>query len=351
MNAIHTHWQTLHGEHFQGVRVCITGGAGFIGSHLAEALVSLGAHVIIIDDLSGGSIANLESFARGAKVLEFIEASILNRSILSRCIDGCRYVFHLAALGSVPRSVDQPTLFNEVNTVGTMNVLEAARTAKGNTVQRVMFAASSSAYGDNGLPWIEKMPVLPRSPYAATKVAGEALLRAYSASYGLDTASLRYFNIFGPRQNANSAYAAVIAAFAKAILAGRRPAIFGDGQQSRDFTFVHNAVHANLLAARQTGSLAGEVFNVGCGGAVSVTQLAQMMAGMLDRSDLEPEYHPPRAGDLMHSYADLAKSQEVLGYRPIINFEIGLRATVQWYVSALQDGLSATLAANSGAFQ
>ncbi len=168
-------------------------------------------------------------------------------------------MFHQAALGSVPRSVEQPELYNEVNTVGTLNVLEAARRAK---VRRVMFAASSSAYGDNGVPWVETMPMLPISPYAATKAAGEALLRAFSGSYGLDTVSLRYFNIFGPRQNANSAYAAVIAAFGKSLLSGQQPVIFGDGLQSRDFTFVHNVVHANLLAARHDGKLAGEAINV-----------------------------------------------------------------------------------------
>ena len=199
-----------------------------------------------MDDLSGGSEENLASFGP----VEFVDASILDRSALAACTRGCRYVFHQAALGSVPRSVEQPRLYSEVNTTGTLNVLEAAREAG---VRRVMFAASSSCYGDNDVPWVETMPVLPRSPYAATKVAGEALLRAYSASYGLDTASLRYFNIFGPRQNANSAYAAVIAAFAKALLAGEAPVIFGDGEQSRDFTYVANAVHANLLAARHAG--------------------------------------------------------------------------------------------------
>ena len=168
--------------------------------------------------------------------------------MVADCTEGCRYVFHQAALGSVPASVEQPVLYNEVNTAGTLNVLEAARSAG---VRRVMFAASSSVYGDNDVPWVETMPVLPRSPYAATKAAGEALLRAYASSYEPDAAALRYFNIFGPRQNANSAYAAVIAAFAKALLAGERPLIFGDGEQTRDFTFVANVVHANLLAARR----------------------------------------------------------------------------------------------------
>jgi NAD(P)-dependent dehydrogenase (short-subunit alcohol dehydrogenase family) len=213
-------WRKLHGNSFEGRRVLITGGAGFIGSHLAEALVALGASVVVIDDLSGGSRDNIAGFSS----LTFHQGSILDQDLLKRATEGCAYVFHQAALGSVPRSVEQPRLYNEVNTTGTLNVLDAARAAG---VKRVMFAASSSAYGLNPVPWVETMPVLPRSPYAATKVAGEGLLRAYAASYGMDTAALRYFNIFGPRQNANSAYAAVIAAFAKAYLGGRRPTIYG----------------------------------------------------------------------------------------------------------------------------
>lgn len=320
-------WQSLHGSYFQRVQVLITGGAGFIGSHLAEVLVGLGAKVVVIDDLSGGNTENLKSFGP----VEFVEGSILDRDLLASCTKGCRFVFHQAALGSVPASVEKPRQFNEVNTTGTLNVLEAAREAG---VQRVMFAASSSAYGENPVPWTETMPVLPCSPYAATKAAGEALLRAYSASYGLDTASLRYFNIFGPRQNANSAYAAVIAAFAKALLAGQKPVIFGDGEQSRDFTFVANAVHANLLAARQTKKISGEVLNVGCGDRISVNELARVMAESLGRLDLVPVHRPDRAGDLKHSFADLARSTRVLGYRPVVDFKRGLQTTVQWYRAA-----------------
>lgn len=321
-------WTKLHGDFFAAQRVLITGGAGFIGSHLAEALSMLGASVIVLDDLSGGDRANLHGF----KSVQFVEGSILDEPLLARCIEGCRYVFHQAALGSVPRSVEQPRLYNEVNTTGTLNVLEAARLAD---VRRVMFAASSSAYGDNPVPWVEHMPVLPRSPYAATKVADEAILRAYSASYGLDTASLRYFNIFGPRQNANSAYAAVIAAFAKAILAGQQPTIFGDGSQSRDFTFVHNAVHANLLAARREEPINGEVINVGCGGQVTVNELARMMGQALGREDLKPNYLPERAGDLKHSYADLNRATDILHYAPIVPFQNGLEATIAWYKQVL----------------
>jgi len=237
-------------------------------------------------------------------------------------------VFHQAAMGSVPRSVREPRLYNDVNVTGTLNVLEAAREAG---VARVMFAASSSAYGSNPTPWVETQPVLPMSPYAATKVAGEALFRAYSSSYGLDTAPLRYFNIFGPRQNANSAYAAVIAAFAKAMLTGRRPVIYGDGEQSRDFTSVYNAVHANLLAARRAGAIAGDVINVGTGGRVSVNQLAVEVGRLLGRPDLKPVHEPERAGDLKHSFADLSRAKSVLGYQPIVSFEEGLGETLEWY--------------------
>ena len=321
-------WRQLHGNHFQGAKVLITGGAGFIGSHIAEACNALGAKVVVIDDLCGGRKTNLE----GIGPVEFVHASIMDEKQLVACMKGCRYVFHQAALGSVPRSVELPRLYNDINTTGTLNVLEAARELK---VERVMFAASSSAYGTNPVPWVETMPVLPKSPYAATKVADEALLRAYSASYGLDTASLRYFNIFGPRQNANSAYAAVIAAFAKAILAGSRPVIYGDGEQSRDFTFVRNAVHANLLAARAQEPVMGEVINVGCGGQISVNDLAVMVAKTYGREDLKPEHRPDRAGDLKHSFADLKRAKSILNYDPVVPFQPGLEETLAWYRTVL----------------
>jgi len=321
-------WRQLHGDAFKGRRVLVTGGAGFIGSHLSETLVLLGADVVVIDDLSGGSRENLTGFSP----VTFVEGSIVDREVLKSATDGCSYVFHLAALGSVPRSVEQPRLYNDVNTTGTLNVLEAARAAG---VKRVMFAASSSAYGLNPVPWVETMPVLPRSPYAATKVAGEGLLRAYAASYGLDTAALRYFNIFGPRQNANSAYAAVIAAFAKAILAGQQPTIFGDGTQSRDFTHVDNAVHANLLAARSPRPLAGEVINIACGQRVTVTELAQQAAAALGRPELMPVYAAERTGDVKHSVADLTRAKEILSYQPIVPFSEGLRQTLDWYRQAV----------------
>jgi nucleoside-diphosphate-sugar epimerase len=327
-----TDWAALHGEHFRGARVLITGGAGFIGSHLAEALLTLGAQVVIIDDLAGGSRENLKAIP-GGEAIQFFHASILDATALHKAIEGCRYVFHQAALGSVPRSIEQPVEYQHANADGTLMVLESARK---HGVRRVMFAASSSAYGDSlTLPKIETMPTLPKSPYAATKVAGEALCRAYAASYGLDTAALRYFNIFGPRQSPDNAYAAVIAAFAKALVAGKHPVIFGDGEQSRDFTFVHNVVHANLLAARREEPIGGEAINIACGSRITVTELAREMAALFGRPDLTAEYRPERAGDVKHSLADLQQAAAILGYRPIVDFRTGLAAAVEWYRKVL----------------
>lgn len=328
-----TDWRGLHGRDFEGSRVLVTGGAGFIGSHLAAALKTLGADVVLLDDLSGGSLENV----RLVSPSEFVDGSILDRQRLSKCMQRCRYVFHLAALGSVPKSVEQPRQYHEVNGTGTLNVLEAAKDLG---IHRVIFAASSSAYGDNAVPWIENMPVRPRSPYAATKAAGEGQLRAFSASYRLDTVSLRYFNIFGPRQNANSAYAAVIAAFAKAVLSGQPPLIFGDGEQSRDFTFVDNAVHANLLAARSEKPFGGEVINVGCGRRITVLELAKRVLEFYGRPELSAQHAAERAGDLKHSFADLHLAKSLLGYEPIVSFVDGLVETLAWYQTAMEQGKS-----------
>jgi nucleoside-diphosphate-sugar epimerase len=325
-----TDWRKLHGNQFAGTSALVTGGAGFIGSHITEALLALGAKVTVLDDLSGGDEANLDGLPGKAK---FLKGSILDKALVAEAVKGCAFVFHQAALGSVPRSVEKPELYNEVNTTGTLNVLEAARRAG---VNRVMFAASSSAYGDSEvLPKIESMVPAPRSPYAANKVAGEALMQAYSASYGIDSAALRYFNIFGPRQNANSAYAAVIAAFAKALFAGERPVIFGDGEQSRDFTYVENAVHANLLAARSTKNIEGKAINVACGQRITVNELAKQMAQMIGRPDLTPIYKPDRAGDVKHSLADMTRARDLLGYDVAVTFSAGLAVTVDWYKTVM----------------
>ena len=324
-----TDWTKLHGEAFRGARALVTGGAGFIGSHVVEALSALGARVVVLDNLVGGERRNIERFNP-----EFVEGSILDEKTLARAARDCRYAFHLAALGSVPHSVERPLEYHEVDATGTLRVLEAARHAG---AARVIYSASSSAYGDSEeLPKRETMPANPRSPYASAKLAGEAYASAYAACYGIDTVSLRYFNIFGPRQNPNSAYAAVIAAFAKAIIAGKPPTIFGDGEQSRDFTFVHNAVHANLLAARGERSLNGDVTNVACGVRISVNELAPMMCEMFGRPDLKPVHAPERAGDVKHSQADLTKARRVIGYQPIVDFKAGLRATVDWYRQTLR---------------
>ncbi|MBI1371249.1 MAG: NAD-dependent epimerase/dehydratase family protein [Phycisphaera sp.] len=322
-------WQSIHGESFSGARVLVTGGAGFIGSHLIETLVALGADVVAFDDLSGGDWANLDGFGDG---VEQITASITDAEAIGKATAGCRFVFHQAALGSVPRSLKEPELYYDVNVIGTVNVLQAARAAG---VGRVMFAGSSSAYGnppgDGSTPKVETMPPLPLSPYAATKLAGEHAMRAWANSYGVDTAVLRYFNIFGPRQNPHSAYAAVIAAFAKALHVGRPGVIFGDGEQSRDFTFVANAVHANLLAARHDGPLLGEVFNVAVGGRVSVNELYQRMAARYGHADLAAVHQPSRGGDVLHSQADMSKTKRTLGYEPLVDFDTGLAATCDWY--------------------
>lgn len=313
---------------FGGSRVLVTGGAGFIGSHLSRELAATGAKVVVIDDLSGGNWENLA----GCDGIEKVQASILDLPALQRAIAGCRFVFHQAALGSVPKSIEEPRHYHDVNSTGTLNVLETARAAK---VQRVMFAASSSYYG-NLAPddaKVETMPADPRSPYAATKAAGEAMLTAYASSFDLDTVSLRYFNIFGPRQNANSAYAAVIAAFAKAMLAGQPPVIFGDGSQSRDFTFVANAVHANLLAAQCPKRLNGQVLNVATGYSVTVNELAAKMSKLLGVNQ-PPRYAPVRVGDVLHSLACIDKARDLIGYKPLVNFDDGLRQTMQWYRTA-----------------
>ena len=317
-------WPSFSLNHLHGQRALVTGGAGFIGSHLAHALVQLNCQTVVLDDLSGGG----DPAALPSSV-KFIKGSILDSKLLETAVAGCRFVFHQAALGSVPRSIEQPRQYTDVNVTGTLNVLETARKAK---VQRVMFAASSSAYGDNPtLPKTESMPPRPLSPYAGTKVCGEALMAAWSGGFGLDTVCLRYFNIFGPRQNPDSAYAAVIAAFAKAMLAGKRPTIFGDGQQTRDFTYVDNVVLANLLASRAEKPLNGTIINIAIGQSVTINDLAHEMADLFGRSDLTPIYQPARAGDVILSLADISRAQNMLDYRPIVPFRPGLQTTLDWY--------------------
>ena len=314
-------WLESHRAAYSGMRVCVTGGAGFIGSHLVEALDALGAHVTVIDDLCNGFRDNLKG--RSDRV-RLIEGSILDADAMTRAAEGAKVIFHLAALGSVPRSVEEPMRYHRVNVDGTLAVLEAAR----KTGARVSYSASSSAYGDTPtLPKIESMRNDPRSPYAVTKLAGEQYGRAYTLCYGVPFVGLRYFNIFGPRQREDSQYAAVIPRWAAAIRAGRKPLIYGNGSQTRDFTHVHNAVHANLLAGRATGTLEGETVNIGCGEKYSLLELLAQMNAVLGTS-AEPDFQPPRAGDVKDSLAAIGAARALIGYEPVVTFGDGLRATL-----------------------
>ncbi len=315
---------------FQGRRVCVTGGTGFIGGHLVDALVSVGASISVLDDLSNSSHDHLAGLIEmEPDRVQFVQGSILDDDAVAQATRGCEVVFHLAALGSVPRSIQDPQRTWSVNTTGTVRVLEAARRAN---AKRVVFAASSSAYGeDPALPKVESLISRPVSPYAASKVASEHLMLSFAKSYGLSTASLRYFNIFGPRQPADSAYAAVIPLFVRAMLSGERPVIFGDGQQSRDFTPVDNAVLATLLAGASQRPLAGEVFNVGTGRRTSLLDLLRLLAPIVGSTgDVVPKLEPARAGDVRHSLADITLTREQLGYAIIRTLEDGLRETVAW---------------------
>ncbi len=307
---------------YQGLPVCVTGGAGFIGSHLVDGLVAAGAKVSVIDDLSNGRTENLASVCDG---ITLIIGSILDDRALEAAMKGAAVVFHEAALGSVPGSVDDPVSYQEVNSTGTLRVLEAARRHK---VKRVVYAASSAAYGEQpALPKVESMPPDTLSPYAATKLAAEFHLRAYANCYGLETLSLRYFNIFGPRQRPDSPYAAVIPMFAKALREGRRPVIFGDGSQTRDFTYVANVVHANLLAGSVQKPLKGEAINIACGRRYSLLHLLKVMAEALGVK-ADAEFAPPRAGDVQHSEASIAAARALIGYEPVVSFEDGMKQTL-----------------------
>ncbi|MSR28406.1 MAG: NAD-dependent epimerase/dehydratase family protein [Phycisphaerales bacterium] len=300
----------------------MTGGAGFIGSHLVLALDSLGARVSIIDNLVNGKRENL--LGQSARVtLE--EGSILDHACLDRAIDGATTVFHLAALGSVPASVESPEKFQEVNATGTMRVLQAARKAG---ASRVVYSASSSAYGNTPtLPKVESMTPDPLSPYAVAKLEGEHFCRAWSSCYRLSTVSLRYFNIFGPRQRPDSQYAAVIPRFAASLREGTAPTIFGDGTQTRDFTFIDNAVHANLLAGSVETVLAGEMVNIGCGAKFSLLELLDQMNSILGTS-IAPRFESMRAGDVRDSLASIDRAKRVIGYEPVTLFAEGLRETL-----------------------
>ncbi len=304
-------------------KVLITGGAGFIGSHIAAALVEAGDEVRILDDFSTGFERNVEA----AGVDEVFRASVTELEKVREAVKGCDYVFHEAALASVPRSVKDPLASNAVNVAGTLNVLVASRDEG---VKRVIYAASSSAYGDSEvLPKVETMRERPKSPYAVAKLAGEQYVSVFAQVYGMETLAIRYFNVFGPRQDPDSPYAAVIPLFLDALLKGEPPTIHGDGEQSRDFTYVENVVHANLLALRAP-KLSGEVVNVALGDRVTLNELYARLARLVG-SSLDPVHGPVRTGDVRHSQADISRARELLGYEAQIPFDEGLRRTVEWY--------------------
>jgi nucleoside-diphosphate-sugar epimerase len=307
------------------MRILVTGGAGFIGSHIAETLIEKGHEVIVLDDLSTGREENL---AHLTGRFRFVRGSITDTHLLAEVMPGVQVVFHQAALGSVPRSVEEPRTTHDVNITGTFNVLMAARDAG---VQRVVYAASSSAYGDTPtLPKAETMLPRPLSPYAVSKLVGEYYCQVFTRVYGLETVSLRYFNVFGPRQNPHSQYAAVIPKFITAALKGEPLTVFGDGEQSRDFTYIENVVQANLLAMESPHAV-GKVYNVACGGRYTLNELIRQLEAVFGRK-LEVQYLPPRAGDVKHSEASIEEAQRDLGYRVLVPFEEGLRRTVRWYI-------------------
>lgn len=303
-------------------QVLVTGGAGFIGSHLVEGLLAQGDRVRVLDDLSTGKRANLDA-VRGR--VELVEGSITDLAAAEAAVRGCEVVYHLGALPSVARSVEAPLLSHDICATGTVTVLDAARRGG---VRRVVYAASSSAYGDTpGAVRTEDDPVAPLSPYAAAKLAGEHYCRCFTAVYGLETVRLRFFNIFGPRQDPKSPYSGVIAIFANLMLEGKAPRIDGDGQQSRDFTYVGNAVQAVMKAANAPAAV-GNVYNVGTGGSVSVVQLVEHLNAVLG-TGVAPTFGPARAGDVRHSQADISRTRRDLGYEPAVDFREGLRRTVE----------------------
>ncbi len=309
------------------MRYLVTGGAGFIGSHVVSELVRRGHNVTVLDDLSAGKEANLAEVA--AKV-QFLRASITDLDACHKAALGCDYVIHLAARTSVPRSVADPLESNRINIDGTLNVLVAARDAK---VKRIVFAASSSAYGESPtLPKVETMASEPISPYGVTKLAGEVYMKAFGRSYGLENVSLRYFNVFGPRQDPNSPYSGVLSRFCLALLRGEQPVIFGDGEQTRDFTYIANVVDATLRAAEAPGA-SGLVCNVGTSGRFSLNYTLELL-GKITGKPAKAKYEAPRTGDIRDSQADISLAQKALGYVPSVDFEEGLRRTWEWYKSS-----------------
>lgn len=300
----------------------VTGGAGFIGSNITEHILKAGKTVRVFDDFSTGKRSNLTGNA------EIIEGNLADAAAVKRAATGVRYIIHMGAMPSVPRSVEEPALTNAANITGTLNVLIAARDAG---VKRVVFSSSSSVYGESPtLPKREDMIPSPLSPYAVHKITGEYYCRCFYQLYGLETVSLRYFNVFGPRQNPASAYAAVIPRFITAILKGEPPTIFGDGQQTRDFSHVENVIEANLAACEAGRAACGESFNIACGGRISLLDLVGTINQICGKT-VAPKHEPSRAGDIKDSQADIAKAARLLGWRPSVDFQQGIEKAVAWY--------------------
>lgn len=303
----------------------VTGGAGFIGSHIAGALSQSGARVRVLDDLSTGHAENLEDI--GGRV-EFVRAGLLDADALARALEGVELVFHEAAIPSVPRSVENPEETHRACVEGTFALLVAARAAG---VRRVIYAASSSAYGDQPtLLKVEDMAPQPLSPYAAAKLVGEYYCQVWARTYGFETVSLRYFNVFGPRQDPGSQYSGVISRFIAALLSGDQPVIYGDGEQSRDFTYISNVVDANLRAAETTRGI-GEVINVATGKRATLNELLEVLKGITGKPDVSADYREARVGDVRHSLADITRARDLLGYEPTVGLEEGLRKTIEWW--------------------
>ena len=311
----------------------VTGGAGFIGSNLVHRLAADGERVRVLDDFSSGRRSNLRGIPPGR--VQVIQGDLRSAGTVARAVKGCEFVLHQGAIPSVPRSLRDPFATTEVNVLGTVHVLEAA--ARTGTVKRVVLASSSSVYGDSPtLPKVESMPLLPLSPYAASKAAGESFARAFSASRGVEVVVLRYFNVFGPRQDPRGAYAAVIPRFFHAILRGQRPVVYGDGNQTRDFTYVDNVVEANLRAATAARA-AGETLNVATGDRVTILGLASMIAECLGTTT-NARLEPSRDGEVRHSLADISRMEHVLGLRPAVDLRRGLEKAASWYRGALPGG-------------
>jgi nucleoside-diphosphate-sugar epimerase len=303
----------------------VTGGAGFIGSNIVEYLLGQGESVRVLDNLATGKRDNIEPFLDR---IDFVEADMRDDDVCRRAVDDIDFILHQAAIPSVPRSIDEPVMTTEVNVMGTVKLLTAAAAAG---VRRVVYAASSSAYGDQPIESKhENLVPSPLSPYAAAKLAGEHFCMAYSQSMNLECVGLRYFNVFGPRQDPTSTYSAVIPLFITAVIEDRRPTIYGDGTQTRDFTYVENNVRANVLAATTGKPVAGRIFNVACGASFSLLQLLDAINRTLGKS-VEPIMAPARAGDVRHSLADIEQARKTFGYEVWVDFDEGMRRTIEWY--------------------